>query len=301
MSVFDAPTSSWFGVPGEGGKNHMNILEAISRRVSVRNFFPEPADETELDKVRRAGETAEGLTGAEMRFHLYADAIIGCEVTAGFGDYGRFIRAPHYIFLTARESTGYLTDSGYRFEQMLLEATRCDLGTCWIGGMFRESSVRTALGLDNSWRVVALTPIGRAAGPGLVSRSLQAITGASTRRPFSDIFFWKRHGEPLPADIIGNDRLIQALEATRRAPSWANKQPWRFILTEREILIYKQMRQMKEGKDYHLLDCGIAMIHLHLASRELGFEGHWRLSEFEVPGAPDAEPVGKYVLGNPLG
>jgi hypothetical protein len=75
-----------------------------------------------------------------------------------------------------------------------------------------------------------------------------------------------------------------------------NKQPWFFVLTGREALVYKKQSQDREGKDYHLLDCGIAMAHLHLAAREMGFSGHWELGKFEVPGMPGAEPIGRYPL-----
>jgi nitroreductase len=75
-----------------------------------------------------------------------------------------------------------------------------------------------------------------------------------------------------------------------------NRQPWRFVLTGREVLVYKNQSQNREGKDYHLLDCGIAMAHLHLAAREMGFFGCWELGKFEVPGMPDAEPIGRYPL-----
>ena len=101
--------------------------------------------------------------------------------------------------------------------------------------------------------------------------------------------------------MLADDRLVRVLEATRWAPSWANKQPWRFLLSEREILIYKQTRQVKDGKDYHLLDCGIAMAHLRLAARALGVGGQWELADFEAPGAPDGEPVGRFTLESPLG
>ena len=73
-----------------------------------------------------------------------------------------------------------------------------------------------------------------------------------------------------------------------------NKQPWRFILTGREVLVYKKKHQDREGKDYHLLDCGIAMSHLHLAAKTQGFVGRWELGKFEVPGMPDAEPIRRY-------
>jgi nitroreductase len=61
--------------------------------------------------------------------------------------------------------------------------------------------------------------------------------------------------------------------------------------------------QLKEGKDYHLVDCGIAMSHLHLAARAVGLGGSWTLGTFAVPGAPEAEPVGVYAWrpGTPAG
>ncbi|MGD0916336.1 MAG: nitroreductase family protein [Thermodesulfobacteriota bacterium] len=274
----------------------MDILEAISRRVSVRNYQTEPASALEVEDVRRRGEEAEALTRAEMKFQLYSAEEIGRDVKGIIGDSWKFIRAPHYIVLVAIEGEGYLVDSGFRFEQMVLEATRMGLGTCWIGGMFKEASLRSALAIEESWRVIALTPIGRPADSSLVSRAFRAVARSSTRKPVEQIFFWQRHGGSLPAGVHSEERLARVLEATRRAPSWANKQPWRFILADREILVYKQMRQEREGKDYHLLDCGIAMAHLHLASRAVGMNGSWELRKCEVPGAPDAELVGGYVL-----
>jgi hypothetical protein len=38
------------------------------------------------------------------------------------------------------------------------------------------------------------------------------------------------------------------------------------------------------------------MVHLHLAATATGLGGHWELGGFEVPGAPDAEPIGRYLL-----
>ncbi len=57
---------------------------------------------------------------------------------------------------------------------------------------------------------------------------------------------------------------------------------------------------MREGKDYHFLDCGIAMAHLHLAAKALDMRGRWEIARFEVPGAPNAEPVARYVFESNL-
>jgi hypothetical protein len=65
---------------------------------------------------------------------------------------------------------------------------------------------------------------------------------------------------------------------------------------EKEIFIYKMKQQDREGKDYHRLDCGIAVCHLHLAAYAMGIKGCWELKKFKVPGADGAEPVGIYML-----
>lgn len=274
----------------------MDILEIISRRMSVRNYQPEPVETEEIQELLNAGERAETLTHSELRFHVRSNEEMGREVKGILGSYGKIINAPQYIVLVARESEGYLLDAGYRFEQVILEATRRGLGTCWVAGLFKETSLRFALGLEESWRVVALTPIGRPTDQSFVSRALRVAVRSSTRKPLGQIFFWQLHGASLPASVLANERLMRVLEATRWAPSWKNKQPWRFILTGREVLAYKQMRQVKEGKDYHLLDCGIAMVHLHLAATAIGMGGRWEPGGFEIPGAPDAEPIGRYLL-----
>ena len=274
----------------------MNILKTISRRISVRSYESKPAPIAELEGVRRSGERAEALTQLEMRFHLRTHDEMGKEVKGLFGDYGKTIRAPHYIVLTAREGAGYLTDAGFRFEQMVLEATQRGLGTCWVGLMFKEASLRAFLELDEGWRVIALTPIGYPADPTFVSRALRSMARSAKRKPIEDIFYWQRHGAALPSSVLADERLRRIMEATRWAPSWMNRQPWCFVLTGTEVLVYKEQSQDREGKDYHLLDCGIAMAHLHLAAKAFGFYGRWKIGKFEVPGVPDAEPIGRYPL-----
>jgi nitroreductase len=204
---------------------NVDIQETISRRISIRAYQPEPAPPDELGAVRRAGEIAEALTPTEMQLHLCTDAQMGKDIRGIIGSYGKTIHAPHYLVLASREREGYLTDAGYRFEQMVLDATRRGLGTCWVGLMFKEASLRSTLGLDNSWRVIVLTPIGWPLEKSALNRMMRALAGSKGRRPIEQLFFWQRHGERLPAEILSDHRLLRVFEATRRAPSWMNRQP----------------------------------------------------------------------------
>ncbi len=278
----------------------MNILEAISARVSVRDYASERVPTPELRDLVRVGEKSEPLSNAALRFRLVEDgATIEREVKGILGDYGKVIRAPHYLVVTGSESPAFLVDAGYRFEQVVLEATRRGLGTCWVGGFFHEPSLRAALGLDERERVVALSPIGRAAGStGLLNRAMKAVVRSSTRKSIDELFAWGAPGGPLPDEFRTDARWQMLLEAARRAPSWSNKQPWRFVVTPEAVLLYKQVCQIKEGKDYHLVDCGIVMAHVRLAAQALAIAGSWRLEPFTLAPAPAPfEPIGRFVLG----
>jgi nitroreductase len=275
-----------------------DIFEVIARRHSVRDYLPDQVGVVSLAAIQRAGHISEALTGTDMEFHLIAKGeTLEDEVRGILGDYGKVIRGPHYIVLSTREANHYLLDGGYRFEQMVLEATRRNLGTCWVGGFFREETLRTALGLGPERRIIALTPVGLARQEKrFISRVVSRVVRSKKRKPISDLFSWEAVGQPLPTEV--EKAQLQLLEAARWAPSWANKQPWRFVLTPTEILLYKQSRQMKEDKDYTLVDCGIVMAHLHLAAKALGRGGAWYLDVDEIPGARrPVEPIGRYSFG----
>lgn len=276
----------------------MTIFETISRRISVRNFRPEPASLEKLEAIRSFGEHAEPLTTTEMRFMLCTNEAMGREIKGVIGDYGKTIHAPHFIVLAARERDGYLTDAGFRFEQMVLEATRNRLGTCWVGLMFKEASLRANLGLDESWRMIVITPIGYAPKSSVTNSLLRTLAGSKGRKPVSRLFFWERIGGPLPQNITSNDSLVRVMDAVRWAPSWMNRQPWRFVLSDREIRVYKVGQRNREGKDYHLLDCGIAMCHLHLAMRAIKMNGRWELATDLR--RSDEVLIGRYVLEHSL-
>jgi nitroreductase len=54
----------------------------------------------------------------------------------------------------------YMLDVGISMEHLVLAADDRGLGTCWLGGQFDEEVVHEALGVPETHRVVALTPVG---------------------------------------------------------------------------------------------------------------------------------------------
>ncbi len=292
-----------------------SILNVIQQRRSIRSYDKTPLEDEILDTVQRAAEGAHALTGARAQFFRdVGGGGVEDKMTGIVGDYGKSIHGPHYLVMAMEEGPHYLVDGGYRFEQMVLEATRLGLGTCWIGGYLREETMGPQVGMDEGMRILALTPLGNLpqgkANHGLMKRMqrsmLKSVTKAVVkphkRKDVDVLFAWESVGTALPDDLKNGERVAPWLEAIRRAPSWANKQPWRFVVSPGRVVIYKTQTQLKDGKDYHLVDCGIAMAHMKLAGDELGISGEFDLTEAPIPGAPaDAEFVASYRFSAPLG
>jgi nitroreductase len=106
-------------------------------------------------------------------------------------------------------------------------------------------------------------------------------------------------------DSISDEDINYVLEAARLAPSWGNRQCWRYIVVKDEELRKRiTMRDWaeeapiiivgcadptkagnKDGKPYYMLDMGISMEHLMLAATERGLGTCW------IGGQLDEKPV----------
>jgi nitroreductase len=134
---------------------------------------------------------------------------------------------------------------------------------------------------------------------------------------------------------VSDDDLRTILEAARLAPSWKNDQPWRFVVVRSQELrdrladsLYPgnpagtavrtasavllligvpEEGSIHQGRDYWLVDCGIAGEHLVLQAAELGIGTVWvsMLDSEQVCGAvglpAGMQCVGLFPLGYPLG
>jgi nitroreductase len=102
---------------------------------------------------------------------------------------------------------------------------------------------------------------------------------------------------------VEQEKILKVLEAARLAPSWQNRQCWRFIVVQNKDKINKIgrlnpftlninffLRKVpviivacanpkdsgeRDGKDYYLVDTAIAMQHLILAATDLGLATCW--------------------------
>ena len=198
----------------------------------------------------------------------------------------------------------FMLNMGFRMEQMILSATGQGLGTCWVGGMFSEERIGDFLGLDKGERVIALTPLGYpdTSFYGRVAHDIIELGAMNfgRRKPLKQIAFGPGWGLPLE---IEDKELLEVLECVRLAPSWVNAQPWRFLVTGKEIIAVADSKgrysSVRDGKRYYRLDVGIAMAHFFLAAREMGWSGSWQVTGFAPAQVARAHaiPHGYEVLG----
>lgn len=264
------------------------ISDTIRVRRSIRHYLSQPVPEETLRAVVGAGERSVALAPEiAVRFHLFTEGRVVAERMMIFtGGRWLFGSAPHFIVAVSEEKPYFMVNMGFRMEQMVLHATELGLGTCWIGGMFTEERIGELLDLRPGERIIALTPLGYP-DTSLYGRFARNIieVGArefGRRKPLEEIAFGRAWGEPLQTT---DEVLLEALECARLAPSWANTQPWRFLVTEDGVVALADAARpasVRQGKHYYRLDVGIAMCHFFLAARERGWKGSWQISGFDA-------------------
>jgi nitroreductase len=284
----------------------MNARETIRRRFSVRHYQSKPVPEEILASVTKAGKATVALAdNIKVRFHLIKEGkLVAEQMTFLTGGRWLFGSSPHFIIATSEEKPLFMMNTGFRMEQVILFATTQGLGTCWIGGLFTEKRIGAFLGLDKTERVIAMTPLGYP-DTSFYGRTIHSIVHLSRpdtrrRKPLAEIVFGSQWGRPLETQDSG---LLEVLECTRLAPSWANTQPWRFLVDGKEIIALADASgknlSVRDGKHYYRLDAGIAMAHFFLAAGELGWKGSWHVTEFDPAQVAEqhAIPAGYEVLG----
>jgi len=143
----------------------MEFMDLVKKRRSIRKYKPEPVPKEDIEYVLEAARQAPSWANRQCwRYIVVSDEVTRKKITmrewaanapiviVGCGDptkAGNLDGRPYYML-----------DMGISMEHLVLAAAEKGLGTCWIGGQFDEKVVREALGVPESHRVVALTPLG---------------------------------------------------------------------------------------------------------------------------------------------
>ncbi len=248
--------------------NYTKIIEDIR---SIRDFKKDTVDNGIIQEILEIGKNATGLGEGRNVSILFIDngRELVEKLSGKAGYFGKLIEAPHYLVLTSSEFPGYVENSGYIMELMRLKAWKEGLGTCWLS-IEDEDALKGALGIESHTRLVAFTAIGHQY-KGIFKKDLSP---RSDRHGVEEIVYFENWGNICPVDILEKRGLMNVLHYTKLAPSWGNKQPWRFIVDNDKIILTIKKDEKKEVK----LDAGIIMLYFEKAAHEEGIQGDWSIN-----------------------
>ncbi|MCQ9207418.1 MAG: nitroreductase family protein [Omnitrophica bacterium] len=164
----------------------METFEAISKRVSVREYEPRAVPkaliETIVDAARRA-PTARAIEPWE--FIVITEKDVLQKLGSIAANNGSFIKeAAACIALYCRDTKYYLEDGSAATENILLEATNNGLGSCWVAGDKKPyaEEVSQLLGVPAGFKLVSLIPLGWP----------KKEVGQKKSRKLEDVIHWER-------------------------------------------------------------------------------------------------------------
>ncbi len=283
----------------------MDLYQAILNRRSVRRYEDKPLDRQSLQMVDDIVDHAQPLV-PENRFRVMRrDVVIGEDLIAAMGGYGRILTPPHYMVASAVGELTPLVDLGYRLEQMAVQMVQIGLSVCFIGSLGREGNVRVRFRLNNEARTGAFLIFGHAAQAKpdkAIDAMIRKASGGGTKLALQEIFYVDAFDRPSTPPRS----LTRIIEAARRAPSANNVQPWRFLWKDERLYLFLQRQNPRYGnkaelQEYRYVDGGACMANVKMAAETLGLVEDWSLIRTSTVGVPEhpatLEPLAKLKLG----
>lgn len=202
------------------------------------------------------------------------------KLISDYGTYGFIKGAEYFIAGVIPSARKALEDFGYIFEHIILKATELNLGTCWLGGTLKRSTIAREVNLQTQEIIPAITPIGiPQKNRRVMGKIIRLAIRAKVRKPWEELFFTDNFKAVNPDTI--EEPLSTALEMVRIAPSAKNKQPWRIICDSKNNIHFfiKINPRIGHVQNYQRIDIGIALSHFELAMRSFEKGGNWKISE----------------------
>ncbi|MCK9268388.1 MAG: hypothetical protein M0P14_06740 [Alkaliphilus sp.] len=190
---------------------------------------------------------------------------------------GDLILAPNYIALLSEIKEGYLLNTAYVLEQIVLKAVELDMGSCWLFVERDADNLKAELGIGAQGKLVAMVALGY---PKIHIHSTEE--DEDSRIGIHDFIFKDKWGKAICYEELKIADIEKVLHSLRLAPSWANFQPWRLIMHNDQIILTVGGEGV--SKKNLLLDAGIMMLYMESAFKEAGLSAKWSIYKEELDG-----------------
>ena len=271
------------------------MTEAIKIRRSVRTYLKKPLNKKEEEIVKSLlseTEKKKAPFGNQARFFYYSTNKSFDDEAKKIGTYGFVKNAPSFFGGVIENTFQGIIDFGYLFEHIILELTKHDFGTVWLGGTFSRNAFSHEV--HEHEVIPAISPVGYSVEKlSLMEKAIRMTIKADRRKPIEELFFVNDFNHP----IRENHPYMKYLELVQLGPSASNKQPWRVIVDDKKVHFYLQ-RTPKYAESIPFimqgLDMGIAIYHFEAGLIE--DDKKYMITNLFMPNIEDKEYIVSFIL-----
>ncbi|MBB6214635.1 nitroreductase [Anaerosolibacter carboniphilus] len=264
----------------------MNINEILKRRSSIRNFDKREVSHNRLTQLVDAGNTSIPLyKDIDVQFRLIHQGAVFAKKIHGYAGYfGIVFDAPHYIVSVSERKEGFLENLGYRMEQLMIKAQEEKIGTCWTEVFHYHDKIKEVLNIRDETKVIlAVTPVGYEK-ENFADKMIKQVEHQGIPRKEIEELIWGREWKAERASKW-SERYKRIIDVVRLAPSWANQQPWKFVLHNENMILCVKKESIGGllSVNMNRIDGGIVMLYFQLLAANEGVRGTWKkLSSIET-------------------
>ncbi len=258
----------------------MNYKKLISNGKSVREFKNKSIEEKYFNEIESYIKNSKKLLpeiNIEVKIFDNKDSYEKLNKIAGYNGY--MIEAPNYVVILSDVKKGYIENSGYIGERLILKARDLEIDSCWI--TFKDSdAIKEKLDISSDKEVTAIIALGYEDGRNTKNKS------SSDRLGVEKIVYMDEWGKNASVTELEERGLFDAFSYARMAPSTLNRQPWRFIIDGGNIILAVKKDDFTSNYEKSI-DAGIAMLYFGLIIDTTMFDLKWSIDninkDYKIP------------------
>lgn len=284
----------------------MTLERMIEEKKSVRVYKEKSLKSSDLKTIKAHYDDEKQLTNSAITLHSFdnGDNAAFMKMNGHVGYNGILIHAPHYFVFTGESTDASYLNLGYVGERLAFKLHEMGIGSVWLDVQNSEA-VKSALGVEGD--VLGVLAAGYEGVDSYTSKTRGNYKNnphinvdvkgerVSSRLGSEDIVFLDTFGNEIAIGELSKRGLSEVFRLTRLAPSWGNRQPWRFIIDdEKFVLVIDRDDQVDDNAEN--IEAGIAMLYFEFAMRDSGYPGYWH-TDHELKLADYKIPEGNFVAG----
>ena len=279
----------------------MQMLKVFEKRRSIRDYKEKGLSESDNKLVRNLiAEIPQVANTVNLKATLLENGEeIAAKLDGVAGYNGVMIKAPHYLMICSDESEIGSEVAGYIGEWLILNLTKSDIATTWID--INNQQITQELICSEEKRVLrGLIAVGYPKMDIRVSNVYNSYVQSgykdteieysdepqSSRKSVEEFVYINEWSGLASLDDLKDRALDNVFYYMRLAPSWGNRQPWKFLLMKNDIYLCIEKSE-QAPIEMQMLESGIAMLYFEVAMHDSGFPGGWDMAdngeEIEVP------------------